>query len=97
MAFYNLTAEVITLAITLVPKASKDEIVGIYGDELKITITAPPIDGKANAHLMKYLAKQFKTAKSNITLLRGETTRHKLIAIKNYQQIPKELAVLIDK
>ncbi len=97
MAFYNLTAEVITLAITLVPKASKDEIVGIYGDELKITITTPPIDGKANAHLMKYLAKQFKTAKSNITLLRGETTRHKLIAIKNYQQIPKELAVLIDK
>ena len=97
MAFYNLTAEVITLAITLVPKASKDEIVGIYGDELKITITAPPIDGKANAHLMKYLAKQFKTAKSNITLLRGETTRHKLIAIKKYQQIPKELAVLIDK
>ena len=42
------------LKIVLQPKASKDQIVGLHDDELKITITAPPIDGQANAHLLKF-------------------------------------------
>jgi uncharacterized protein (TIGR00251 family) len=88
MALHNKTDEEITIALVLVPKASKDEIVGLLGDELKITITAPPIDGKANAHLIAFLSKQFKTAKSNIEILRGETNKHKLVKIKNYKQLP---------
>ena len=48
----NRTENGLLLNIILQPKAGKDQIVGLYGDELKITITAPPIDGKANAPLL---------------------------------------------
>jgi uncharacterized protein (TIGR00251 family) len=48
------------------PRASRDEIVGVIGDRLKVRITAPPVDGKANQHLIAYLAKQFRVAKSDL-------------------------------
>ncbi|MCK3657880.1 YggU family protein [Pasteurellaceae bacterium Pebbles2] len=83
------------LRIFLQPKASKDAIIGLHDNELKISITAPPIDGAANAHLLKYLSKVFKVAKSNIILEKGELNRHKQIFIPNPQQIPKEIAELL--
>lgn len=58
------TPEGLRLKIILQPKASKDQFVGLHDDELKITITAPPVDGQANAHLMKFLSKAFKVPKS---------------------------------
>lgn len=68
------TEQGLLLNIYLQPKASKDQIVGLHGDELKVTITAPPIDGQANAHLIKFLSKQFRVAKSQIELRKGECT-----------------------
>ena len=62
----NRTENGLLLNIILQPKAGKDQIVGLYGDELKITITAPPIDVKANAHLLKFLINQFTVAKTPI-------------------------------
>ncbi len=53
------------------PKASRDQIVGLHGEELKVAITAPPVDGQANSHLIKYLAKQFKVAKGQVRIVRG--------------------------
>ena len=47
------------LRIFLQPKASRDQIVGLHDNELKITITAPPVEGAANAHLLKFLSKLF--------------------------------------
>ncbi|VGM96101.1 Uncharacterised ACR, YggU family COG1872 [uncultured Avibacterium sp.] len=67
------------LRIFLQPKASKDQIVGLHDNELKITITAPPIDGQANAHLLKFLSKTFKVPKSSILIEKGELNRHKQI------------------
>lgn len=93
----NETNKTITLKLVLVPKSSKDAIIGLLGDELKVCITAPPIDGKANAHLLKYLGKLFKTAKSNIELLKGETNKHKVVQIKNYTQIPIEVQNIISQ
>ena len=49
------------LRIFLQPKAAKDQIVGLHDDELKISITAPPVDGQANAHLLKFLSTGQKT------------------------------------
>ena len=87
----------IRLRIFLQPKASKDHIAGIHDDELKITITAPPIDGQANAHLLKFLSKLFKVPKSTILLEKGELQRHKQLFIPNPKQIPAEIQELLAK
>lgn len=84
----------ITLKIVVVPKSSKDEIVGIHGGEIKITIKAPPVDGKANEYICKYLSKAFKTAKSNIEITKGQTNKHKTVVINKYSQIPEEIQQL---
>lgn len=89
------TPDGLLLNIYLQPKASKDQIVGLHGEELKITITAPPIDGQANAHLLKFLSKQFKVAKSQISLRKGELNRHKQILITAPNQIPECVAALL--
>lgn len=80
--------EDIFLRLVLQPKASRDKFVGPLGDELKIAITAPPVDGKANAHLIKFLSKQFKVAKGAINIEKGSLNRHKLVRICNPKQIP---------
>ncbi|MBS6051030.1 MAG: YggU family protein [Haemophilus haemolyticus] len=85
----------IRLRIFLQPKASKDYIAGIHDDELKITITAPPVDGQANAHLLKFLSKSFKVPKSSILLEKGELSRHKQVWIPAPKLIPKEIQNLL--
>ncbi|MDP0377702.1 DUF167 family protein YggU [Glaesserella parasuis] len=84
----------IRLRIFLQPKASRDQIVGLHDNELKIAITTPPIDGQANAHLLKYLSKLFKVPKSSIVLEKGELQRHKQIFVPEPKLIPKEIEVL---
>lgn len=78
----------ILLRLVLQPKASRDKFVGLLGSELKVAITAPPIDGKANAHLIKFLSKEFKVAKGAVTVEKGGLNRHKLVRIKNPKQLP---------
>lgn len=85
----------IRLRIFLQPKASRDQIVGLHDNELKIAITAPPIDGQANTHLLKYLSKLFKVPKSSIVLEKGELQRHKQIFVPEPKQIPTEIEKLI--
>lgn len=87
----------IRLRIFLQPKASRDQIIGLHNDELKIAITAPPVDGQANMHLLKFLSRQFKVPKSAIVLEKGELQRHKQLFIPCPKQIPSELDNLIVK
>ncbi|MGD8933036.1 MAG: DUF167 family protein, partial [Chromatiales bacterium] len=82
------------LRLRLQPKASRDAFVGPYGkDEFKVTITAPPVDGKANAHLIRFLAKQFELPRSHIKIEAGETSRCKRLRLKS----PKRLPILLDE
>lgn len=87
----------LVIRLYIQPKASRDQIVGLHGDELKVAITAPPVDGQANAHLVKYLAKQFRVAKGAVSIEKGELGRHKQIRIVNPQHIPTEIAALISQ
>ncbi|RJT23128.1 DUF167 family protein YggU [Buttiauxella izardii] len=96
MSAVSQTAEGLVLRLYIQPKASRDSIIGLHGDELKVAITAPPIDGKANAHLVKYLAKQFKVAKSQVLVEKGELGRHKQIKIIDPQHIPTQIAALLE-
>ncbi len=84
------------LRLYIQPKASRDTIVGIHGNELKIAITAPPVDGKANAHLTKFLAKQCKVAKGLIEIEKGELGRHKQIRITATTAIPEAIQAIIE-
>lgn len=85
----------IRLRIFLQPKASRDQVVGLHDNELKIAITAPPVDGQANAHLLKFLSKLFKVPKSSIQLEKGELQRHKQIFVPEPKQVPREIEVLL--
>ena len=78
----------IRLKLYIQPKASRDAWVELYGDEIKVAITAPPVDGKANAHLQKFLAKSFAVAKSQVVIEKGETGRHKTVLIIAPKQLP---------
>jgi uncharacterized protein len=69
------------LDVHVQPRASKDEIVGYHGNRLKIRITAPPVDGKANQHLSAFLAGVFQVPKRDVVLLAGETGRDKRFRI----------------
>ncbi|MFP2768732.1 DUF167 family protein [Oceanisphaera sp. KMM 10153] len=80
------------LSLYLQPKASRDQFLGLHGNELKIAITAPPVDGKANAYLLKWLAKQCRVARSRVILLGGESSRHKKLVVEFPRVIPPALA-----
>lgn len=95
MSAIEQTAEGLRLHILLQPKASKDQILGLHGDELKISITAPPIDGLANAYLVKFLSKLFKVPKSTIILEKGELNRHKQVWIPVPKLLPPEIQSLL--
>lgn len=85
------------LSLYVQPKASRDQIIGRHGNEIKVAITAPPIDGKANSHLIKFIAKAFKVTKANIEILRGQQGRHKQIKIVSPKLIPAPISTIINK
>ncbi len=70
------------LRVRVQPRAAKDEILGWQGGALKIRLTAPPVDGKANARLIALLAAELKVPKSRIVLLSGQSGRDKRLKIQ---------------
>ena len=75
------------LKIHLQPNAKRNEICGTYNDAIKIAISSPPVDGKANEALIKFLSTKLKIPKSNITILNGLTSRNKTIEINSENEI----------
>jgi uncharacterized protein len=75
------------------PRASRNEFADIVGDRLRIRITAPPVDGRANAHLISFLAKQFGVSKSAVALLQGEKGKTKVIRVRSPTKMPPGLTI----
>jgi hypothetical protein len=73
--------KVTLMKVYLQPKSSKNEIVGPYRDGIKVKLTAPPIEEKANEALVKFLAKEFKIPPSSIEILKGHHCREKIIRV----------------
>ncbi|MBU0729138.1 MAG: YggU family protein [Proteobacteria bacterium] len=71
----------ISIRIYVQPRASQNQISGLHGDAVKICITAPPVDGKANTAVISTLAKLFKIPKSAVTLKSGSQNRNKLFVL----------------
>ena len=71
----------ITLTLHIQPGAKKTEFAGLHGDALKIRLAAPPVDGKANEALIKFVAETLKLPKSAVTLKSGQTSRRKVLEV----------------
>ena len=71
----------ITFAIKVHPRAKKTAILGELGDALKLAITAPPIEGKANQACTEFFAKLLKVPRSSVTIASGEGSRKKVIRV----------------
>lgn len=71
----------ITLTLHIQPGAKKTEFAGLHGDALKIRLAAPPVDGKANEALVKFVAETLGLAKSAVSLKSGQTSRRKVLEV----------------
>ena len=72
------------LAVKLQPRASKNEIGTPLGDELRIKVSAPPVDAAANEALVKLLAGQLDCARGRVELIRGHQSRHKVVKLHGF-------------
>jgi len=72
----------ITLTLHIQPGAKKTEFAGRHGDALKIRLAAPPVDGKANEALVRFVAETLKLPKSAVSLKSGQTSRRKVLEVQ---------------
>ena len=71
----------VTFAIKVHPRARKNAITGTVGDALKLALTAPPVDGKANQAVIEFFSDLFAITRSSVTIASGETSRTKVIRV----------------
>lgn len=79
--FMSVQPDGISLAIKLQPRASRTEIGELLGEELRIKVTAPPVDAAANEALIRLLADRLGCPRNRIELIRGHTSRHKVVKL----------------
>ncbi len=82
--FLRRQPEGVLLSVKLQPRASKNEIGAPLGDELRIKVTAPPVDAAANEALVKFLAGQLDCARNRVELIRGHKSRHKVLKLHGF-------------
>ena len=70
-----------TIVVHVVPRSRATEIAGRYGDAIRIRLAAPPVDGAANAELIRFLAERLNVPRSAVTIVRGATARRKTVNI----------------
>ena len=85
-SFLKETAGGTLFLVKLQPRASKNEIGEALGDELKIKVTAPPVDSAANAALIEFLAEKLGCARNRIEILRGHKSRHKVLKLHGFTE-----------
>ena len=84
-----------TFAIRVQPRASRNAVVGELGDALKVALTAPPVEGKANEACIDFLAKLLNVARPSVTIASGESSRNKVIRVAGLsaQQVRERLKI----
>ncbi len=81
-SFIRTHEDGVLLAVKVQPRASKNEIAGPLGDELRIKVTAPPVEAAANEALVRFLAETLDCPRGSVQLVRGHTSRHKQVFIR---------------
>jgi len=85
---YHWQGDDLILSVRVQPRASRDRVVGLQGDRLKIQVTAPPVEGRANAHLLKVLAGVFGVPPKQVALISGDTGRDKRLRVTAPGKLP---------
>jgi uncharacterized protein len=85
----------VTFAVKVHPRAKKNAVTGEVGDALKVALTAPPVDGKANAACIEFFAKLLNVPRSSVTIASGLSSRNKVIRVSGItaQQIRDRLGI----
>lgn len=83
MSWYQIRENGVSLSIRVQPRASRNEVAGVLGEELKIALTSPPVDGEANKACIEFLAKMFSCPKKKVMIENGFTGRSKRIFLED--------------
>ena len=74
-------ANAITFTVRVVPRSSRSEIVGEMDGAVKVRLTSPPVDGAANAELIRLIAKKFGVSRSAVEIIGGDTSKTKRLKV----------------
>ena len=91
MAWFRRDGPDLVLQVRVQPRAGADAIVGVMGDYLKVRLTAPPVEGKANERLLTYVARLFGVPQNHVILERGKTSKLKTLRIRFPKKYPENL------
>ena len=83
------------LDVRVQPRASRSEIAGLHGERLRIRLQAPPVDGKANAALVEFVAGLFAVPRARVTIEHGLTGRDKRLRLQGVSSLPPPLESLL--
>ena len=92
--WYRCSDDVITLTLHVQPGARRSEIVGLHGDALKLKLAAPPIEGRANEALLKFISGLFEVPLRQVELRQGAQSRHKVVEVVGSTVDPETLLTL---
>ncbi len=90
-AWYRRDGDSITLTLHIQPGAKRSEVAGLHGDALKIRLAAPPIEGRANEALLRFIAERFNVSLRNVELKQGAQSRHKRVEVRGSAVNPESL------
>ena len=80
-AWLQVRPDGVVISLKVQPRASRNEVGGTIGNELKVKVTAPPVDSAANEALVRFLAERIGCARNAVQIVRGATSRHKQVLI----------------
>ena len=89
--WYRRSGDVITLTLHVQPGAKRSEIAGLHGEALKIRLAAPPVEGRANEALLKFIAELFDVPLRQVELRQGGQSRHKVVAVTGSSVEPESV------
>lgn len=89
--WYRRNGDVLTLTLHIQPGAKRTDVAGLHGEALKIRLAAPPIEGRANEALLKFIAESFGVPLRQVELKQGGQSRHKVVAITGSKVEPESL------
>jgi hypothetical protein len=94
MSWQRWQGETLLLDLRVQPRAKRELVDGLYGERLRVRITAPPVDNKANGAIVALLAHEFGVPQQRVTLVQGEKGQNKTVAVERPASLPGWYAAL---